>query len=146
GRTDTRRAPEAGRTLRARRRVGRRPRQHHPAPHDPELVSLRRVRWRRPRRGAPTAGGAAGAGGAPRRRGRVRRLGRPARDSVAHRGAASALPLRALRGRAGVPDLGALRMPVFDVQPIAWVKNARAEPLDDDWDAIVSDVELADGV
>jgi tRNA (Thr-GGU) A37 N-methylase len=37
-------------------------------------------------------------------------------------------------------------MPVFDVQPVAWVRNARTEPLDDDWDAIVSDVELADGI
>jgi tRNA (Thr-GGU) A37 N-methylase len=37
-------------------------------------------------------------------------------------------------------------MPGFDVEPVAWVRNARTEPLDDDWDAIVSDVELADGI
>lgn len=35
---------------------------------------------------------------------------------------------------------------MFDVQPVAWVRNARTEPLDDDWDAIVSEVELADDV
>ena len=37
-------------------------------------------------------------------------------------------------------------MASFSVQPLAWVRNARTEPVDDDWDAIVSDVELADGI
>jgi tRNA (Thr-GGU) A37 N-methylase len=34
-------------------------------------------------------------------------------------------------------------MAAFTVQPLARVWNARTEPIDDDWDAIVSDVELA---
>jgi len=37
-------------------------------------------------------------------------------------------------------------MPAFSVRPLAWVRNARTETIDDDWDAIVSDVELADGI
>ena len=37
-------------------------------------------------------------------------------------------------------------MPTFSVQPLAWVRNARTEPLDDDWDEIVSQIELADGI
>jgi len=37
-------------------------------------------------------------------------------------------------------------MDTFTLRPLAWVRNARTEPLDDDWDAIVSDVELADGI
>jgi tRNA (Thr-GGU) A37 N-methylase len=37
-------------------------------------------------------------------------------------------------------------MDTFTVQPLARVRNARTEPLDDDWDAIVSHVELADGI
>lgn len=37
-------------------------------------------------------------------------------------------------------------MAAFTVQPLAWVRNARSEPIDDDWDAIVSEVELADDV
>lgn len=37
-------------------------------------------------------------------------------------------------------------MTALQLQPIAWVKNTRTEPLDDDWDAIVSEIELADGI
>lgn len=37
-------------------------------------------------------------------------------------------------------------MPAFSVRPVARVRNARTEPLDDDWDAIISDVELAEGI
>jgi len=34
----------------------------------------------------------------------------------------------------------------FAMAPIAWVRNARTQPLDDDWDAIISQVELAEGI
>jgi tRNA (Thr-GGU) A37 N-methylase len=37
-------------------------------------------------------------------------------------------------------------MDAFTLRPLAWVRNARTEPLDDDWDAIVSGVELAGGI
>jgi tRNA (adenine37-N6)-methyltransferase len=32
------------------------------------------------------------------------------------------------------------------VQPIAFVKNARTEPIDDNWSGIISEIELADDI
>lgn len=37
-------------------------------------------------------------------------------------------------------------MPPFSLQPIAFVQNPRTEPIDDDWDAIVSTITLAEGI
>jgi tRNA (adenine37-N6)-methyltransferase len=37
-------------------------------------------------------------------------------------------------------------MQEYTVRPLAWVRNARTHPVDDDWDAVESELELAEGI